>query len=179
MTKFEENGLLPVIEDEHEWLRPTSDAFDDDPIGQTFRLIADHKELERIIWPARIDGDLRRPPDEHILDQLVREEFEGASGSADLGAFSSHPSAWTVGVVLKLPACNLCNQAGARYDAKMSTSSSGAWANMCPRCYLENTDHQLGVGLGQYLLQHDEIPEDVTRAQAIAQAYWRERIDRD
>ncbi len=175
MGKLEENGLLPALdESEHDWLRPSSDDVSDDPIGQAMRLIADSKELGRIIWPAQIDGELRPPPDEHVLDQLVREEFEGGDGDG-FGAFSGHPVAGTVGVVLDLPKCQFCEVTDARYDAEVATASNGFWGFMCPSCFLVHSNLQLGLGLGQYLFRHDEIPEEVATAQSRAQDYWRAR----
>ena len=46
--------------------------------------------------------------------------------------------------------CDICKRPFmlVKYDAK---THSGAWANMCPSCFLDNTPfpHTLGVGLGQ------------------------------
>jgi hypothetical protein len=70
-----EDGLLPAVpEDEFEWLRPQmpEGADSDEKVALVMRWIGDVQTLVNVVWPAEIDGALRRPPDAHLLDRTVR-----------------------------------------------------------------------------------------------------------
>jgi hypothetical protein len=73
---MDESGLLPALnEDEYEWLRPQLPAGADNrqAIAAALRWRGDIAQTLNGVWPAQFDGQLRRPPDAHLLDMLVRE----------------------------------------------------------------------------------------------------------
>lgn len=54
-----------------------------------------------------------------------------------------------------LPRCDFCTNK-ARFDAR--TVFAGAWANMCPACFVRYTEtEELGTGHGQFLFEENEI----------------------
>ena len=69
-----------------------------------------------------IDGDLRRPPDAHVVDHLVRRRWADSSDPDVYAEFELHPRAGTLAWMSEeLPVCDLCARCGAvslaRYDA--------------------------------------------------------------
>jgi hypothetical protein len=179
MPRFEPDGLLPALDGEdYEWLAPGEKGNRTrDIIGWVMSI----GEVNRIIWPAEIDGVLVPPPAEHILDHLVRYEFTGSSNSDAEAELMIRPQARTLTTLSTLPACGPCSRDGragvsARYDGPLSPTDPRAdWDFMCPDCYRRLSTRRLGTGEGQYLLLTSEIPADVTAAQQPARAFWAER----
>ena len=50
------------------------------------------------------------------------------------------------------PPCDFCSKK-ALADAR---TKWGPWANMCSLCWLNNSDHKLGLGKGQLLIKIEE-----------------------
>ncbi|MDQ3821914.1 MAG: hypothetical protein M3321_01570 [Actinomycetota bacterium] len=130
-----------------------------------------------------IEGELRRPPDPHILDRLVRGDLLDGVAAPDVEVeLLERPEPGTIAVVGGLPACDVCRLAGrpersARYDTayRRADRLDAPWAFMCGDCYLVHSDLVLGVGRGQYLISRDEVPENVLTAFRAAKTYWRDR----
>lgn len=180
MTDFEENGLLPaqglLAAD---WLRPQGEASSGDDMGDALSWRINIAEGNRMSWPAVIDGELRPPPPAHVLDHLVRREFEGESDGEESLAFHLSPRASTVAVLDELPDCSYHLAEGrpgipARYDAPIP--GSRGWANSCPDCLLEEPNAQLGEEKGLYLMLRSEVPDEVNAALERVRVYWRRRI---
>lgn len=180
MTDFEENGLLPsqglLAAD---WLRPQGEGSSGDDMEDALSWRTNIAEANQIVFPAAIDGKLRPPPPEHVLDHLVRREFEGESDGEESLAFDLSPSAGTVVVLGELPECSFCAIDGrpgipARYDAPFPGSKG--WAYFCPGCLLEQEQPaQLGDGK-VYLMLRSEVPGEVNAGLERARVYWRSRI---
>jgi hypothetical protein len=107
-----------------------------------------------------------------VLDGLVRRAFSGSSSAEAEAELHLHPKAGTTGILLKLPACDLCGQAEARYDGPFKREAPAGWAYMCGDCYRAHSTLRLGEGEGQYLLTPEEIPAEVHDAYDVAKRYW-------
>lgn len=174
---MERDGLLPAVDDdEFEWLRPQipRGATSREKVALVARWIGDVQNMVDVVWPAEIDGQLRRPPDTHLLDRLVRIHLlEGAPVEIQ-GEIGVRPLALTIAAVDCLPQCDRCaHQAEpesiARYDAQRKT---GEWALMCPEHYRDHGTGTLGVGKGQYLIAWNEIGPRVRDGFMAAREYW-------
>ena len=115
-----------------------------------------------------------------ILDHLVRRECDGINTEEVHAKLDWHPRAGTVVVVAgELPSCDLCAKVGdvspARYDAPLSQLADTRWGYLCPSCYTVASTGRLGLGLGQYLMESHEVPDDVRAALKRAREYWRSR----
>lgn len=173
-----EDGLLPAIaEDESEWLRPqiSEGAESDEKVALIMDWIGDIQNLANVVWPAEIEGVLERPPDAHLLDQMVRDSILEEASPEIQGEVSVRPSAVTVATISALPNCDLCARDGiistARYDGVIKGERNG-WANMCLGCYRRHGTRRLGNGEGQYLITWDEVGPDLRQAFMAAKAYW-------
>lgn len=127
-------------------------------------------------WPAKINGRLRRPPDDHLLDHLVRSCILGdvAFGGEPIEASLSvmyHPTVSTIVSVSTLPPCDVCG-AETRYDAKMITDPRECWACLCPECYEAHCDGYLGYYHGRYVVTFDELSADFKARYLRAKRYW-------
>jgi hypothetical protein len=180
MGELAENGLLPKPESEYwTWLAPNGPSTG---TAELTVLATDIAEVNTIVWPALPDGQPTPPPAEHVLDYLVRREIAGLDARIE-AELMLHPEAGTVGVVDKLPGCDLCEQADgadmpARYDAVMVTTNSRTRAFMCPDCFKRESASLLGRGHGQYLLLDDEVSTSVQVARERARQYWRACLDK-
>lgn len=125
------------------------------------------------LWQLGTDGQLicstgtaLAPPATHLLDALVRsfdlvDEFEASCPEVD-----------TVAMVDALPACDLCKQGVAGYDAYLTCGPGRRIAGfLCAPCYRAHTSHVLGAGHGQVLATWQDIPVSVL-------AIWRSLTDR-
>lgn len=134
-------------------------------------------------WPAAVEGVLRVPGDEYILDSLTRSRVLASDDRfMFLPEYCSHLDGPTVVAVIgELPDCDLCQAQGnkvnqARYDGKLAADSRGFWAYMCPFCFVEQGPKRLGGGIGQYLVAEHEIPQRIWEALATAEEIWRARL---
>ncbi len=131
-------------------------------------------------WPAVVDGKLWVPPDDHVLDHIVRQYL---LVDDELSKFESNWESSEAGTVAllydELPDCDLCRQESrgevtARYDSRIGPEGS-AWGNLCGDCYVLHSPQLLGIGLGQYLMLAEEINDDLEIAFERAREYWRAR----
>jgi hypothetical protein len=84
---MDESGLLPAPnEEEHELLRPQLPAGADrrQAIAAALRWSGDIAQTLDGVWPAALNGQLRRPSDAHLLDMLVREWIIDGADSGDV-----------------------------------------------------------------------------------------------
>jgi hypothetical protein len=132
-------------------------------------------------WPAIVAGRWHLPGPAHVLDHFVRDAL-----SVDDNAVFVEPETvgtsqpGTVGVVGRLPECDICEMqaraaAPARFDGPAGRRPSAGWAFMCFDCFLLLSRHELGLGIGQYLLTFAEVPAEVPIAYRRAMRYWRRR----
>ena len=102
-------------------------------------------------------GTALAPPATHLLDALVRrfdlvDEFEAVLC----------PAVHTVAMVEALPACDVCKQFVARYDAYLTCGLGRRIAGfLCAPCYGIRTGRSLGAGHGQVLATWDDVPVNV------------------
>ena len=77
---------------------------------------------------------------------------------------------------IELPDCTMCRDAcvkrQARYDSGYTAADNGPWTYLCPQHYLALSSQQLGLGLGQYLMTHDELTPELRAAVRRAGEYW-------
>lgn len=141
-------------------------------INRALRLIGDIHASRYIVWPARLDGELARPPMAHLIDRIVRTHvLGGASGPSAEAAL--RPEAFTIAATLELPTCSRCEARLARYDTQIVDGVS--WSYLCPVCYPEHGLGRLGMGLGQYLVTWAEVDAVTRDALLSAKRHWSER----
>lgn len=169
------DGLLPALPpDEHAWLQDAPER-SNPTVDGILRTVADIRLMNQIVWPARVDGLLERPPDSHVLDAIVREHLiEGANDEIRNEALG-RPEAMTVAVLSEsLPGCSACTEGRARYDTSLRAPASG-WEMLCIDCYARSGVERLGAGLGQYLLTWSDVDRSIRAAFEVAAAYWSAR----
>jgi hypothetical protein len=134
-------------------------------------------------WPATEDTVLRVPPEEHILDHLVRTEVIFTRDDFLLlpDYQLKYEGPGTVALLEKLPTCDVCaarerRVSTARYDAVMVARLDRPWAYMCPLCFAEQGPAHLGTGLGQYLFATAEITPEIWDRVAQARLIWEQRL---
>lgn len=177
--EFTEDGLLPALpEGEYEWLEPDQELMVEDPIRHLIGWVIAVHQANQIVWPADPLGEHPRPPDEHLLDHLTRQEFSGRGDTSMLAEFEARPEAGTVAVMYgpKLPECDMCHREPARYDGPVSDTGDPPWGWMCSSCFAEHSTGRFGLGIGQYLMLPTEIPDHVLAAQETARKFWKGRL---
>jgi hypothetical protein len=127
-------------------------------------------------FAAIVDGRLRPPPDEHVVDFLVRRELV-VELPDDLASELRAASPGTLAFLAFLPDCDMCARSGqspapARYDGP---ANNGPWGYMCPDCFLLYGTPLLGTGLGQYLMTREDVSDTVAQAVRQALETWRSR----
>jgi hypothetical protein len=134
-------------------------------------------------WLAEVDGRLRRPGNEHILEMLVRQRVISTDDLfQEMPELLLRPETPVIVAMLaELPSCDTCRQrrggpGNARYDARIVASPHSLWGYMCPECFAEQGPEWLGMGLGQYLMTPDEVSSEVWDAFERAEAIWMERL---
>jgi hypothetical protein len=177
---FPQNGLLPRRSDLSDSLTIPQVASPEQKLRSVIAEVMGLVDANRVAWTAILDDELIPPPGAHVLDQLVRMEFSGTTAEIE-AELLLHPRAGTVAVMHRLPQCDLCALAGrhaveARYDAPTTDDGTGPWGYMCPACYRLRSTGRLGNSLGQYLMQEEEVPDDVWEALDRARGYWRSRL---
>ncbi len=134
-------------------------------------------------WAASHEGMLRRPPDEHVLDHLVRVEV--LTRSDDFLFLPEYLERYsgpgTVAVIESLPPCDICNRRerrprSARYDGALVAMDTQPWGFMCPLCFLEQGPPQLGTGIGQYLIERAEVSTAIWERFHRAEQIWTARL---
>jgi hypothetical protein len=134
-------------------------------------------------WAASEEGVLRQPPDDHVLDHLVRVEVLSRSDDflflPEYLARYSGPG--TVAVVESLPPCDICSRRerrprSARYDGALVAMDTQPWAFMCSLCFLEQGPPELGTGSGQYLMERAEVSPVIWRRFRRAEQIWTARL---
>jgi len=133
-------------------------------------------------WDASEGGVLRRPPEDHVLDHLVRVEvLAGDDRFLFMPEYLSRYSGpGTVAVIEELPPCDVCKRREresrpARYDAALIAMDTRPWAYMCPLCFVEQGPPQLGTGIGQYLVERAEVTAAVWERFRRAKQVWLKR----
>jgi len=134
-------------------------------------------------WDASEEGVLRRPPDEHVLDHLVRVEVLTRSDEFLFMPeyLERYSGPGTIAVVASLPTCDICSRRErwarpARYDGALVAMDSQPWAFMCPLCFLEQGPMQLGTGIGQYLIERVEVSAEIWARFHRAEQIWTTRL---
>jgi hypothetical protein len=128
-------------------------------------------------FAAIVEGQLRPPPDDHVVDYFVRRELLAAELPTDIADELQAASPGTLAFLSPLPDCDMCASSGqspatARYDGPVN---DGAWGYMCPDCFLLYGAPVLGTGRGQYLMTYDEVSDAVNAAVRHALETWRSR----
>jgi hypothetical protein len=181
---MEQDGLLPPVGDDyHEWLRPQleGEADRDEVIAAYATWMVDIQQMLQVVWPAAVDGELRRPPDAHIVDGLVRRWIIDNTDNPELIAeVSLRPQARTIAVMSDdLPRCTECAAEGvdrdARYDSGYTSNPNGPWTFLCGEHFNELGPARLGNGVGQYLVTWEELGPQARSAFIRARQYWAAR----
>lgn len=169
-----EDGLLdPVDEAEDRWIWTQEGS--GDRLRDAVHAVGDVLATRHIVWPAVRDGRLVPPPDEHVLDALVRRSLiYGESPEWD-AVWDLRPRASTVifsdGLTNR---CDLCGARPARYDGRIAARRDfPAW--LCPWCYQRRSTLRLGLAEGQFVMRYSEIGDAVWQRYARARDIWRER----
>ncbi len=150
--------LLPPP-DQSVWLDPPGSAGSPGTLETLHEQVADYHSFTQLVLPAvGSKGIPIAPPDEHVLDAIVRAE-----GLVEPEAAATHPAAATVAVVGTLPRCDRCPASIlARYDCPARDPNGRAgWMNLCSECFVACGSGRLGAGHGQFLMTLDEVSDEV------------------
>jgi hypothetical protein len=125
---------------------------------------------------SALEGEqLIRPPDDHLVDFMVRTEILDTAEFGDSVevalAMMYHPSAATIAHVAWRDPCDFCGEPSC-YDARVPQGETSCWAWLCEQCYREHAALQLGAGHGRYLVPVDELSEQIKDRFLRARAYW-------
>lgn len=168
------DGLLPELI--QRW-PPSPSGFDmtseEAIIKAALIRVADTYASNQIVWPARVDGELRPPPRSHVVDWVIREYVLGAADDEIRNKSLFRPTAMTAEVKPDdLPTCQECRLRPARYDTALQPVERGGWGYLCLACYPERGRGSLGVGWGRYLLTWAEVDKPTIAAIERAVAHW-------
>lgn len=169
-----EDGLLdPVDEAEDQWILARDGS--GDRLRDAVHAVGDVLATRQIVWPAARDGRLIPPPEDHVVDALVRRSLiYGESPEWD-AVWDLRPRASTVILADGLSStCDVCRARPARYDGHLAARRDfSAW--LCPWCYQRRSTLRLGLAEGQFVMRYSEVSAAVWQRYVHACDIWRDR----